>query len=212
VPELVVAPRPVAESDGSWRHYEDLVLDRPLAAALSAFVDFGFHGAKIRDIAHRAGLSVPGLYHYYPSKQRMLAELFNRSMTDLLQRSRSALAEGRVAAERFALLIECLVLYHTYRQQLASLGASEMRGLEEPDRAKIVAYRTEQQRMLDEEALEARRLGMFTTHRPREAARAIATMCTAITQWYKSDGPQTPEEIAADYVDFSLNLMKFTSS
>jgi AcrR family transcriptional regulator len=211
VSELIVAPRPVAESRESWRHYEPLVLDKPLAAALSTFVDFGFHGATIRDIAHRAGLSVPGLYHYYPSKQHLLAELFNRSMTDLLQRSRSARAEGRVAAERFALLIECLVLYHTYRQQLASLGNSEMRGLEEPDHAKIVAYRNEQQRMLDEEALEARRLGMFTTARPREAARAIATMCTAITQWYKADGAQTPEEIAADYVDFALTLMKFDS-
>jgi hypothetical protein len=86
-----------------------------------------------------------------------------------------------------------------------------MRGLEEPDHAKIVAYRNEQQRMLDEEALEARRLGMFTTARPREAARAIATMCTAITQWYKADGLKTPEEIAADYVDFALTLMKFDS-
>jgi hypothetical protein len=86
VAELVVAPRLAAESGGSWRRYEDLVLDTPLAAALSAFVDFGLHCAKIRDIAHRAGLSVPGLY-YYPSKQHMLAELFNRSMTDLLRRS-----------------------------------------------------------------------------------------------------------------------------
>src|SRR5882672_8117037 len=209
--ELIVAARPVADSGGSWRHYEPLLLDRPLAAALSAFVEYGYHGAKIRDIAQRAGLSVPGLYHYYPSKQQMLAELFNRSMTDLLQRSRSARAEGRVAAERFALLIECLVLYHTYRQQLASLGLSEMRGLEEPDHARIVAYRNEQQRMLNEEALEARRLGMFATARPLEAARAIATMCTAITQWYKADGLQTPEEIAADFVDFALTLMKFDS-
>jgi AcrR family transcriptional regulator len=206
--ELIVATRSVADSDDSWRHYEPLVFDRPLAAALSAFVDYGYHGAKIRQIAQRAGLSVPGLYHYYPSKQHLLVELFNRSMTDLLQRSRSARAAGRAPAQRFALLVECLVLYHTYRKELASIGASEMRGLEEPNRSRVVAYRNEQQRMLDEEAVEARRLGMFTTTRPREAARAIATMCTSLPQWYKADGPRTPEEIAAEYVGFSLSLMK----
>ena len=211
MPELIVAARTVADSDGSWRHYEPLVLDRPLAAALSAFVDYGYHGATIREIAQRAGLSVPGVYHHYPSKQHLLVELFNRSMTDLLQRSRLARAGGCDPAERFALLVECLVLYHTYRKDLASIGASEMRGLEEPNRSRVVAYRNEQQRMLDEEAIEACRLGMFTTTRPREAARAVATMCTSLPQWYKADGPRTPEEIAAEYVDFSFSLMKFVS-
>ena len=62
-----------------------------------------------------------------------------------------------------------------------------------------------------EEVLAVRRLGMIATHRPHEAARAIARMCTSITQRYKIDGPQTPEEIAADYVEFALNLMKFVS-
>jgi AcrR family transcriptional regulator len=211
MPELTAAIRPVADSDNSWRHYEPLVLDRPLAAALSAFVDYGYHGAKIREIAQRSGLSVPGLYHYYQSKQHLLVELFNRSMTDLLQRSRLARAGGCDPAERFALLVECLVLYNTYRKDLASIGASEMRGLEEPNRSRVVAYRNEQQRMLDEEAIEACRLGTFTTTRPREAARAVATMCTSLPQWYKADGPRTPEEIAAEYVDFALSLMKSVS-
>jgi AcrR family transcriptional regulator len=206
--ELIVAARPVEGADGSWRHYEPLALDRPLAAALSAFVDFGYHGATIREIAQRSGLSVPGLYHHYPSKQHLLVELLDRSMTDLLQRSCLARAGGQTPAQRFALLVECLVLYHTYRKELASIGATEMRGLEEPNRSRIVAHRREQQRMLDEEAVEACRLGTFTTTRPREAARAVATLCTSLPQWYKADGPRAREEIAAEYVDFSLSLMK----
>jgi hypothetical protein len=36
-------------------------------------------------------------------------------------------------------------------------------------------------------------------------------MCTSLPQWYKADGPRTPEEIAAEYVDFSLSLMKSVS-
>src|SRR5260370_18356014 len=111
MPELIVAARPVADSDGSWRHYEPLVLDRPLAAALSAFVDYGYHGATIREIAQRAGLSVPGVYHHYPSKQHLLVELFNPSMTDLLHRSRSARAAGQVPPHLFTspLLSPCLL-------------------------------------------------------------------------------------------------------
>src|SRR5579875_2161297 len=48
-----------ASSCPNWRVYPPLVLPAPLAGALKAFVEFGYHGATIRIIAERAGLSVP---------------------------------------------------------------------------------------------------------------------------------------------------------
>jgi AcrR family transcriptional regulator len=41
-------------------------------AGLAAFSSAGFHGASLRDIATRAGLSQAGLLHHYPSKERLL--------------------------------------------------------------------------------------------------------------------------------------------
>ena len=56
----------------NWRLYGDIELDPVLRAALEAFVETGYHGATVRDIARRAGLSVPGIYHHYATKQDML--------------------------------------------------------------------------------------------------------------------------------------------
>ncbi len=144
-----------AVTDGAdptaWCRFSPLTLDPPLAAALEAFLEFGYHGATMRDIARRAGLSVPGVYHYYASKQDMLVALLDVTMTDLLARSTAARAQGQDPVERFALLVECLALFHTHRRELGFVGASEMRSLEPRQRDRLAGLRRAQQRMVDEE-------------------------------------------------------------
>ena len=70
-----------------WRKYDDAELPRVLEAALEAFAKHGYHGTSIRELASTAGLSVPGLYHHYPSKQDILVALLEDVMRDLVQRT-----------------------------------------------------------------------------------------------------------------------------
>ncbi|MEU0570523.1 TetR/AcrR family transcriptional regulator [Nonomuraea sp. NPDC005983] len=46
-----------------------------LLAALDVFAERGYTGASIASIAERVGLSQQGLLHYFPSKDRLLAEV-----------------------------------------------------------------------------------------------------------------------------------------
>jgi AcrR family transcriptional regulator len=200
---VVEAPPP-----GAWRHFPPLDLPAPLRGALLAFVELGYHGSTVRDIAQRAGLSVPGVYHHWPSKQHLLVALMDTTMEDLLGRTSQARSEVDGPTERLKRLVECLALFHTYRRDLGFIGASEMRSIDEPDRTRIVGMRITQQRMVDEEVEEGVRRGIFYTRRPREAARAVATMCTALPQWWHPNGPATPEETAAQYVEFALDLVR----
>src|SRR5690625_446377 len=201
-----LATRPNAVDD--WRNYAPLRLDPILQGALSEFMQAGYHGTSVRDIARRCELSVAGLYHYYPTKQDMLYALLHYTMTDLLARAEAARSEGHDPASRFALLVEHLALYHTHRRDLGFLGASEMRSLGPENRHRITGMRDRQQHMVDKEVADGVRCGMFHTSRPEEAARAVATMCTALTTWFNPDGPLTPEEIAEHYVEFALNLVR----
>ncbi len=59
---------------------------RILLAALDAFVDRGVHGARIPEIARRAGIATGTIYLYFPSKERLASELVAR-------------LRGRIAAE-----------------------------------------------------------------------------------------------------------------
>ena len=156
-------------------------------------------------------LSVPGLYHYYASKQEMLVALLDLTMHDLRVRTEAARDEGSDAVERFALIVECLALFHTHRRELAFVGASEMRSLEGGTRERVAATRRDEQRMVDREVEAAVAAGDFRTSQPHEAARAVATMCTALAQWFRDTGPASAEQVAAQYVDLALDLVQCTA-
>jgi AcrR family transcriptional regulator/DNA-binding Xre family transcriptional regulator len=193
-----------------WRRYGPLEFDPVLAAALEEFLAIGYHGATVRGIAARCGLSVSGIYHYYTRKQQMLVMLLDFTMNDLLARARAAQSEGRDPVERFSLLVENLVLYHTHRRELGFVGVSEMRSFEAENRQKIAELRTVQQRMVDHEVEDAVRRGRFRADHPHEAARAVVTMCTALPTWWRPDGPLSPEQVAEQYVGIALDMMRAT--
>lgn len=193
---------------GSWRDFGPLRLEPPLAGALEAFVELGYHGATIRDIAQRARLSVPGVYHHWPAKQDLLVALLDLTMDDLLTRARAARAEADGPVERFTRLVECLALFHTHRRELGFIGASEMRSLDEPSRIRIAAVRQELQHMVEDEVREGCRRGLMATPLPKEAARAVVTMCTALPQWWSPGGPSSPETVARQYVGFALDVVR----
>ncbi len=196
------------QAPGDWRDFPPLRLDAALTGALSSFVEFGYHGASMRTIAERAGLSVPGLYHYYPSKQEMLVALLDLTMHDLRVRTVAALAQGRGVVDRFALVVECLALFHTHRRELGFVGASEMRSLEPAARARVAALRVDEQRVVDEVVRAGVAAGVFATPHPHDAARAVVTMCTALSQWFRADGPASAEQVAQQYVVFALDLVR----
>lgn len=204
-------PSQAATTEGTWRDWRDfapLQLAPPLAGALEAFVEVGYHGATIRDVAQRAGLSIAGVYHHWPTKQDLLVALLNMTMDDLQERCRSARAEGDGPVERFVRLVECLALYHTHRLELGFIGASEMRGVKEPHRARIATARRQVQHMLDDEVVEGCRRDLMDTPLPRAAARAVVTMCTALPQWWSPTGGLSPELVARQYIDFALDIVR----
>lgn len=193
-----------------WRSYPPLDFDPILTSALQVILAVGYHGATLRKIAEGGGLSVPGLYHYYPSKQHILMHIMEATMTDLLARGRGARDEGTGPVERFCLLVEHLVLYHTHRRELGFVGAMEMRSLSDSNRDKIRQLRDQQQHWLDEEVRAAVDSNYFHNRYPMDTSRAIVTMCTALPNWWRPNGPQSPEQTARRYVDFALDLMHYT--
>lgn len=203
-----VAVAPARVEVGSWRDFPPLDLDPALSGALSSFLEFGYHGSTMRGIAERAGLSVAGLYHHYAGKQHLLVSLLDRTMDELVQRTAAAGATSTEPWTRFADLVECHALFHSHRRELGFIGATEMRSLAAPARQRIAEVRRGEQARMDAEVIAASRAGVFDTPHPREAARAVVTMCTAIPQWYRRDGPSTPEELACRYVDFALDLVR----
>jgi TetR/AcrR family fatty acid metabolism transcriptional regulator len=55
-----------------------------LDAAVRVFARKGFHAARVGDIAEEAGVAHGLLYHYFSSKEEVLATIFRETWSDLL--------------------------------------------------------------------------------------------------------------------------------
>ncbi|WP_348537636.1 TetR family transcriptional regulator [Nocardia neocaledoniensis] len=196
-----------AEPERAWRAFPPLAIDPVLAAAIDSFVETGYHGATMREIAQRAGMSVPGVYHHYRDKQDLLVRALDLTMDELHWRVGAARGSADSGRDRVVAVVEALALFHTHRRELAFIGASEMRSLTPGNRRRIAASRNELQYLLDADIDAAlTEAGLPTVH-ARAAGRAISTMCTSLPQWFRLDGPATPEQIATDYAGFALGLL-----
>ena len=191
-----------------WREHSGLRLDPVLEAAARVFVRRGFHAASMREVAAEAGLSVAGVYHHFASKQQILVALLDVTMTEIRWRLLAARAEGATPTESFALMVESLALFHAVRGDLAFLGASEMRAVDEPERSRVIALRDGVQHQLDAQADRCIESGDFTVGDPRAACRAIATMCTSLPSWFRVGGPLAPDEVARMYAGYALAIMR----
>jgi AcrR family transcriptional regulator len=187
--------------------YPSVNLHPVLAAALEAFAERGYHGASVRDIAQRVGVSVPALYYHYENKQAMLFSLLESSMREVLDRCRAAAAEvGQDPVERFSAMVECIVLYMCYRRDAAFLDA-EARSLEPEHRARYVALRDYLEHMMLDSVEAGNAQGRFNTPYPADATRAVLSMCQGVTGWYRLDGPLEPSEVAERYLGFCLGAL-----
>ncbi|UGT54830.1 TetR family transcriptional regulator [Nocardia asteroides] len=196
-----------AGAERAWREFPPLAIDPVLAAAIDSFVETGYHGATMREIAQRAGMSVPGVYHHYRDKQALLVRALDLTMDELHWRVGAARGSADGGRDRVVAVVEALALFHTHRRELAFIGASEMRSLTPGNRRRIAASRNELQYLLDADIDAALTEAGLPTAHAKAAGRAIATMCTSLPQWFRLDGPATPEQIATDYAGFALGLL-----
>ena len=60
---------------------------RILAAARRLFLNHGYNGTRLRDIAQAADVSMGGIYHHFESKEQIYEALFRQTdvAADLLQ-------------------------------------------------------------------------------------------------------------------------------
>lgn len=192
-----------------WRRREPVPLPTTLVAAKRAFYERGFHGTSIRDIASRAGVSLPTLYYHHDNKLGILVELLEAAMTSVLAWVGAAIEEGRTPSEKLSNAIESIVLHMTSDLELASV-ASEFRHLdpEDPRREPYIAMRTETENMLADVIQAGLDSGEFRFDQDaKDVLRYLFGACQAVTTWYRPSGARTPAEVAASYAEIALRVV-----
>lgn len=198
------------ETEGlDWREREPVPLPATLVAAKHAFYERGYHGTSIRDIASRAGVSLPTLYYHHDNKLGILVELLEAAMTSVLAWVGAAIQSGRTPSEQLSNAIESIVLHMTSDLELASV-AHEFRHLDsdDPRRETYVAMRTETEDLLADVIARGVGSGEFSFQEDvKDVLRYLFGACQAVTTWYRPSGARTPAEVAASYALISLRVV-----
>jgi AcrR family transcriptional regulator len=191
-------------SSGEWREFPPLELTPILAAALDAFHENGFHGATVREIARRVGLTVPSLYYHYESKEGLLAALLELGTSELASRVRDASRAGGDSCEfQFENVVEAIVLHMVHRHRVASLD-SELRHLSPSIRQRYSRRRKAIEDTLGDTVRSGIDQGVFSPKEPTETVRALLGMCQSVARWYSPGGALSQTEVASRYVDIAL--------
>jgi TetR/AcrR family transcriptional regulator len=85
--------------------------DKLLEAALSAFAELGFHGATVRDITQRAGVSQGLLTHHFGDKERLWNLVGERVSEDFLEYLGPTLEVEHVDAETIPAILAAYMGY-----------------------------------------------------------------------------------------------------
>jgi AcrR family transcriptional regulator len=75
-----------------------------MAAALECFVERGFYGTAIPQIADKAGVAAGTIYHYFPSKEALVNELYRTWKARVAQRVFTAFPQGAEFREQFRVM------------------------------------------------------------------------------------------------------------
>lgn len=207
---MASSENPTYTYPSDWRDFSDDGLNPMLRAARDLLAQHGYHATSIRSIAKLAGLSVPGLYHHYESKQAILDALVSRGIAQMLAHTRAADHESDgTAIGRFNNVIDCLLRFHMFRRDEAFIASSEMRSMEPDVLRRHVAARDVQQGMITEIIKQGIAEGTFHCPYPKETSRAVSSLCVSVSSWYRPGGPMSIDTIAARYLDIARRAVGF---
>jgi AcrR family transcriptional regulator len=103
-PSTVRRPAPTTEKGADKR-------DAILQAALELFVERGFHGTAVPEVAERAGVGAGTIYRYFASKEALVNELYQREKSTLSARVLREFPLAASAREQFGALWRRLATY-----------------------------------------------------------------------------------------------------
>lgn len=195
-------------TSGTMHSKADVQRDRILRAAVRLFAQRGYHATSLKQLATRAGMTAPNVYHYYGSKEEILFEVHNSQLTRLLGELRDLAAAERDPAARVRAFAYRMV-HRNLADPLASfVPSNRLLGLRGSNanliRELMRQIRDEWVRSIEQGVAE----GVFDVAEPKLAALNGLTMCSYVSTWFDPNGAFTKEEVAAEAADACLRMLR----
>ena len=182
--------------------------DEVIAKAEQLFAARGFCATSVRDIADTLNLQAGSLYAHIESKDDLLWEIVTRAADRFFEAVTPIIESDLVPTEKLRRVIAAHVNVITDDLPAASVYSTEWRHLNDERRSTFAARRDEYEHLIRDLVERCIREGLFASVDEKFATLLILSSINWIYQWYRPDGPMTPEEIARKLTDMLFNGLR----
>ncbi len=182
-----------------------LVRERILDAGARLFAEHGYDPVSLRQICEAARVSKGAIYHYFASKEDLLAQIVISSLTALLDHVGRELTEAAGAGARLRRFIVSQAAF--FEAQTPHFRVAMARFAQSGDAAQqeaIAALRRRYVRAVRTLITEGIAAGEFRDVDVAAATRMVLAILYWLARWYKEGGRATAVEIAGQHADLML--------
>ena len=172
--------------------------------ALELIASRGFEAMSMRDLAAAVGVQSAALYHHFPTKQALLADLMISHMRDLLAAWQKACPDqvaGQTAtpSHRLDAFARFHIRYHISRPQEVFIAYMELRSLSPTHYNAVSELRRDYENLLKailQDGVDNRSFQIDDIH---VTTMAILAMLSGISTWYRPGGRLSASAVEMQY-------------
>ena len=174
------------------------------SAAARLFREQGFHGTSVAEIATAAWITKSSLYHHFPSKQALLAEILTDTASRVTPAVESIASADLPAGERLRAAARGHVVELIHDQDKVACFVEEGRFLEAEYRDTFIAARDRYEQSFRRILQDGVRSGEFRPMSVSLASLAVLGMCNSVVHWYQPSGHLGVETVAEQFADLAV--------
>jgi AcrR family transcriptional regulator len=201
--------RPSArKTTGMRAELEVFKRERILKEMIELIQERGFREVTLDALAERLKVTKPFIYHYFDSKQHLIATVYERGAQQLLASIEGYLDSKSPAAKRLYDFVRSFA-QQNIESRAVSVVFGQLEGDLPPQTLEAIrAIHRQFDNKLASLIEDGIKTGEFTVQEPHIAGLAISGMVRWIHRWFQ-DGRLSAAEVAVLYADYALNLVGY---
>lgn len=182
---------------------------RILLEAAQTFVQNGYDGTSMSQLAGRCDITKPGLYYHFKSKQDLLFAIMSKALDVLEETTLAAtLAATSHEARLRAILGAHARLVTDEKDGAVTILVIEERGALAPEDRRIIDHRLRSYIGLIRATLEGIRAeGKLRDVDPGVAALSLLGMVVSVARWFRRSGRLAADQVVEQVTDLALSAV-----
>nr|WP_246425215.1 TetR/AcrR family transcriptional regulator [Streptomonospora nanhaiensis] len=180
-----------------------------LAVATRLFAEKGFDRTSVQEIVDAANVTKGAMYHYFDSKDDLLAEIYARVLRMQMSRLQEIAGSGGPVADRVGRAAADVVVSTIDHLDDATISFRSLHQLTAEKQREVRLERRRYHELFRSLITEGQQAGVFTDRVPADlVVDFYFGSVHHLSTWYRPDGELSPQQIGDYYADLLLTALR----